>query len=237
MKWCLLASCLWAGLAFGSDVKVTPTSIDHIFVPMGFDSNDAVEVVVTGSFSDTCHGRKGVSVEKRDQLIILQMSSVTRIPAEPEQCLSMKIPFMETVNLGQLEAGVYQVVSTENGKILQSETLTVTEPLSEAVDNHIYAMVERIDFGFTGGLGGNALLIAHAPSSCIELDHVEYMSNGRDTLSILPIMRKVSEECDENNSRLVIPIEYDLGQFEHSEVLFSVRSIDGRAVNALINKE
>jgi hypothetical protein len=237
MKWCALATCLFASLSFASHVKVIPASIDHIFVPKGFDSNDTIEVVVSGSFADSCHGRNGVTVEKRNQQVVLNMIAVERTPVDPEQCLSMKIPFMETVNLGQLDAGTYQVISMVNGKVVQAETLTVTEPLSEAVDNHIYAMVERIDFGFTGGLGGEALLIAQAPSSCIELDHVEYLSNGRDTLSILPIMKKVSEVCDENQSRFVIPIKYDLGQFNHTELLLSVRSIDGRSVNALISKE
>ena len=144
---------------------------------------------------------------------------------------------MEVVNLGQLQAGTYQVVSVEHSKVLRSEPLIVTEPLSEAVDNHIYALVERIDFGFTGGLGGNALLIAQAPSSCIALDHVEYVSNGRDTISVLPIMKKVSEVCDQTISRIVIPIEYDIEPLKHSEVLLSVRSIDGRSVNALIGRE
>ena len=237
MKWYVLTGCLLSSLAFASGVQVVPTSIDHIFVPNGFDSNDSVEVVVTGSFSDTCHSRNGVTIEKRNQQIILNMSASQRTPVEPEQCLKMTVPFMEVVNLGQLQAGTYQVVSIEHGKVLRSEPLIVTEPLSEAVDNHIYALVERIDFGFTGGLGGNALLIAQAPSSCIALDHVEYVSNGRDTISVLPIMKKVSEVCDQTISRIVIPIEYDIEPLKHSEVLLSVRSIDGRSVNALIGRE
>lgn len=217
---------------FAQVPQVVPAPVDHLFVPKGFDNNDNIELVVTGKFPNPCFASNKVDVKVQGDVVAV---TVTALQSEGsgERCEPLKVPFKEVVTVGNLQGGDYKIVVNDTLK----DSLMVETSNSQSVDEHLYASVDYVDLGFTGGLSGSAFLVARAVSSCLEFDHVEYVSNGKDTFSVLPIMKKVSDVCPEESRRIDIPIKFDIRSLKSPEVLLFVRSMDGKSVHSMINRD
>lgn len=209
---------------------VVDAPIDHLFVPNGFDNNDNVEVMVTGNFPTTCFSRNKVEVAVKNEIINVKVTSLDS-SKDNSNCETIEIPFMENVTIGNLQAGDYKVIV--NNKL--TEKLTVDVSSSNSVDDHLYAMINYVELGFTGGLSGEAMLVGKK-QDCLELDKVEYLSNGKDTLSILPIMKKVAT-CTGEKSYLEVPVKFQPRAFANSKVLLFVRTMDGKSISSLVDKD
>lgn len=216
--------------------EVVEAPVDHIFVPNGFDNNDHVELVVTGKFPNPCYTRNKYDVKVKNDIINIDVTSLSMDDPAYTKCEPMKIPFTEVVNIGSLQGGDYKVIVNEGGKFEQKETISVATASSDSIDDNIYAMVDYIETGFTGGASGDAILVAQSPSSCLVLDKVQYLSNDKDALSVLPIMKKISSNCPEKRERIEIPIKFDPAKFKFSQILLFVRTVEGRSVNTLISR-
>jgi hypothetical protein len=209
---------------------VVPAPVDHLFVPNGFDNNDNVEMVVTGKFPTNCYSRNKVETKVSGEIVDVTVSALFN---DGRACELSNVPFSENITVGTLQGGKYKV--RVNGK--EMGALKVDEARSDSVDDHIYAQVDYVELGFTGGLTGSAFLIGKKTMDCVELDHVEYVSNGSDTLAVLPIMKKVSNVCNEVTSYLEIPIKYDLNRFNFKQTLLFVRTLDGKSVNGIVTRQ
>lgn len=214
--------------------EVVPSPIDHLFVPKGFDNNDNVEIVVTGKYPNPCYIRNNSTVEVQDNKVLVTVTALRR--DSDEGCDPMAVPFSEAITIGNLQAGPYEIVVNGGTTYEQMEPLTVDVSPSTGVDEHLYAIVDYIELGFTGGLSGDAVIMARSPSDCVVFDRVEYLTNGKDTLSVLPIMKKVSENCTEKIKRFEIPIRFHPRTFAHKDLLLFVRSIEGKSIHTIINK-
>jgi len=214
--------------------EVVEAPIDHVFVPNGFDNNDHVELVVTGKFPNPCYTRNKYDVKVKNDIIKIDVTSLSMDDPAYTKCEPLKIPFTEVVDVGSLQGGDYKVIINEGGKYEQKETITIGTASSDSIDDNIYAMVDYIETGFTGGASGDAILVAQSPSPCLTLDRVEYLSNNKDALSVLPIMKRVSSDCPEKRERIEIPIKFDPSKFKFEQILLFVRTIEGRSVNTII---
>lgn len=206
--------------------KLVP--VDHLFVPAGFDSNDTSEVVITGFLPNLCHKSPSAKVTKSGKKISIEVSSLYYHESNPF-CPEMIVPFVETVKLGLLDKGQYEI--TVNGKSPWelNEKLAIAESTSASVDNHHYAYVNYID---KETAAGEVVLKGYNPSDCFELDRIEYLSNKKDSLSILPIMKQVRGFCPMK----MVPFSYKWRvptDLEASKVLLHVRTMDGNSVNAV----
>lgn len=227
---------LLSAAPFAHATIVIPAPLDHLFVPAGFDNNDNVELVVSGHFPNTCYSRNKVDVKVADDQINVRVTAFTRRDSS-EKCIDMVVPFTEVVTVGNLQAGNYKVVVNEApGAKGLHDTLNVTESRSNSMDDYIYAQVDYIDLGFTGGLDGSAFLAAELPSPCLEFDRVEYLSNGKDTVSIMPIMKQLSDFCPMKMVPYQIPVKFDLASLPAKQVLLFGRTVDGKSVSKIINK-
>lgn len=219
---------------FANPPEVVTSPVDHLFVPKGFDNNDNVEIVVTGKYPNPCYIRNTSEVEVKDDKIFINVTALRRDGGS--ECESMAVPFSEEITIGNLQAGKYEVIVNQATRHEQTEKLDVAISRSTGVDDHIYAIVDYVELGFTGGLSGDALLLARSPSDCVVFDHVEYLSNNKDTISILPIMKKISETCKEKTSRFEIPVKFDPRVLPYKDILLFVRSIEGKSVHSIINR-
>lgn len=212
--------------------EIITAPVDHVFVPNGFDSNDSVEFVVTGNFPSPCYSRNKVDVDVVGDVINVHVSAITSLEKN-KTCVDMIVPFKEVVSVGNLQGGKYSIIVNEGSKFELKDKIKVDEATSNNVDDHIYAMVDYIDLGFVES--GSAQLVGMNPSDCFELDHVEYLSNGKDTLSVLPIMKKVRDLCPMKMTPITIPITYDRDAFQGDRILLYTRTIEGKSVNSLVN--
>lgn len=215
---------------------VITSPVDHLFVPKGFDNNDNVEVVVTGKFPNPCYIKNSMHVAVREDKILIEVTALKKDHPDTEMCAPMEVPFKESITIGNLQGGSYEITVNEKTPYEQTGSLDVAVSDSNSVDDHLYPIVEYVELGFTGGLSGDALIIARSPSDCVVFDRLKYISNDKDTISILPIMRKVSGECNNRQKRLEIPVKFRPQAFRNKDILLFVRSIEGKSVHSIINR-
>lgn len=221
--------CLSALVTLQALAEVVPAPVDHLFVPKGFDNNDNVEVIVAGKFPNPCFTRNKVEVKVTDDLIDVSITSLKR---EDVPCDNLKVPYRETVTIGSLQSGDYKV--RINGKL--EDKLQVAQSTSSSVDENLYASVDYVELGFTGGLAGDAMIVAHTVSSCLEFDRVDYLSNGKDTYSIMPILKRKPGACAERRDYIEIPVKFDVNAMKNDSILLFVRSMDGKSAHALVER-
>jgi hypothetical protein len=132
--------------------------------------------------------------------------SVSAHYRQSERCTKVKVPFL---------------------------SLTVVESQGQAVDDYIYAHVEYIDENdFDRGI----VLVGSNPSDCLELERVEFVSNGRDTLAVLPIMKQVQDHCPAKE----VPFRYEVDVpkvLSREIIMLHVRTMNGLAVNYLYKND
>src|SRR5688572_12657520 len=92
--------------------EIIMAPVSHLYVPEGFDSNDSVEVVVTGSFPNACYSRNKVDVKVTGDLIDIKVTAISpdhRNLLTSRFCPQMIVPFKEVVDIGNLQGGEYEV--------------------------------------------------------------------------------------------------------------------------------
>lgn len=218
------------------NVNIVTAPVDHLFVPAGFDNNDNVEVVVTGKFPNPCYSMNKVDVKVIEDSIKINITSIAKKFQALRTCDALKIPFSEKVTIGSLQAGNYKVIVNENSSHELKDQINIAVSSSNSVDENIYAQIDYVDLGFTGGLSGDVTLVGSNVSSCLHFEKVEFIHNNKDTVSIMPIMKKDSGDCPEVRSRLEIPVKIKPEFIENKKVLLFVRSMEGKSIQSFIEK-
>jgi len=138
---------LFSSLVYASpDIILAP--VDHLYIPEGFDSNDSVEVIVTGTFPNACFSRNKVDVSFNGDIVDVKVTAISpdqRSLSAEKFCPQVKVPFKEVVSLGNLQGGNYEVRVNDGAKFSLKETLFVQEAASHSVDENIYASLEYVE--------------------------------------------------------------------------------------------
>lgn len=231
MKFTLLALLTFFSVAALAGLPVKKIiNVEEVFIPDGFDSNDTTEIVISGYLPNLCHKTPSVDMVKKDKNIFLKVTALSYHKTNPF-CPQVAVPFIEKVKLGVLNKGEYKIVINENTRYEEVTSINIVDSQDSIIDNHIYANVEYIE-----DLGDKDNIVAlkgYNPSYCFELDRVEYKSNGKNTYSILPIMKQNSELCP----RKMTPFSYEIlipKELNRKKVLLHVRSMDGSSINKIV---
>jgi hypothetical protein len=210
------------------EIVIAPVS--HLYLPDGFDSNDSVEVIVTGAFSNSCYSRNDVKVEVDGDQIDIQVTAIANEKSFPaSRCSDMIVPYKEVVNVGNLQGGDYKV----NVNNTLKDVLKIAEASSNSVDDNIYAAIEWVE----NKGDNNYMLHGWRYSNCIDLDSVKVISNNKDTLSILPVMKQLSSFCPMKMTPVSYPVKLDFSSMKMKSPLLHVRTMDGKSVNTIIQIE
>jgi hypothetical protein len=228
-----------AGLLFSQIVMASPeivlSPVDHLYIPEGFDSNDSVEVVVTGSFPNACFSRNQVEVAVNHDVIDITVTAIA--PDKSRQasplCINMLVPFKEVVPVGNLQGGDYEIRVNHQAATQLKDKLTVGEASSNAVDNHIYAAIDYVEQKSKNDF----VLHGWRYSNCVDLKKIEVVSNGKDTFSILPVMKQTAAICPMKGMPIAYQVKLDFSALKMLKPLLHVRTMDGKSVNAIVNLE
>ncbi|MEI6807062.1 MAG: hypothetical protein WCK49_11275 [Myxococcaceae bacterium] len=197
-------------------------SAEHVYFPVGFDSNDDSEVIVGGWYPNPCYEWSHAVVNKKENSLDIQLKALKKEGMDTV-CIDMAVPYLESIKLGALKEGPWPV-QVEHIKGL----MHISKPNSASIDDYLYGQVRHVS-----SEGKTLVLDIELPSSCIQLDQIKTVYNGADTCSVLPIMKKVKDVCPRDpqsvNYRLKMPEEC----LATEKVLFHVRSLEGKAVNFL----
>jgi hypothetical protein len=221
---------LFLSMLFSASAFAVEAPVEHLFVPEGFDNNDTVEVVVTGTFPNPCYARSATTATVKEDVIDIRVNAT--VAPESERCEALPVPFKESVTIGTLQGGTYAI--HVNGKL--RDKLIVKEASSNSVDDYLYASVDYIDLGFTGGASGSAILMARN-NRCTRFDRVEIISNGKNTFSLLPIMKRISTECTKELIIEPIEVHFDARSLPQKSFLLFVRTMDGKSVSTVVERD
>ncbi len=217
--------------AFSGIPEEKKVPIEHVFIPSGFDDNDTVEIVVTGFLPNLCHKSPKATVLMKGRDIEINVTSLYYHESNPF-CPEMVVPFMETVSLGLLRDGRYNVSVNGNSEFASSSILEIERASSSAVDEYNYAYVDYV----AKEAGSNIVeLKGYHVSDCFVLDSIDYRSNGKDTYSILPKLRQVRELCPMK----LTPFSYEFRvpqELKTPRVLLHVRTLNGKSHNTIFTQ-
>lgn len=205
---------------------------EHVYVPMGFDSNDHVEAVIEGGLQDLCHKAPFVRTKRIGNKIFVEFGAQREVDPN-SNCADLWVPVVEKVSLGRLPAGDYEIIVNPGRANAVLSDLSVAQADVGTTDNHIYANVEIVES--VKGPTRKFLLKGYNPSDCLELDRVDFVYNEKDTLAVLPIMKQVRQSCPMK----MIPFEYEIDvpiYMPMRKFLIHTRAMDGKSVNAIYRR-
>ncbi|MCB9091942.1 MAG: hypothetical protein H6621_02555 [Halobacteriovoraceae bacterium] len=216
----------WSSINYAHSEASSLIPVSRTFVPVGFDSNDNVEIFVKGYLPNLCYQTPQFKVKKRGTKIYVDVKAYY-YPDQP-YCPQVIVPFGLTVPVGRLDSQKYNIVINKNTEYETNESLVVGSARSENVDDYIYALVENIEVK-----DGKLILSGNNPSDCFALDDIEIISNGKNTYSVLPKLKKSTDDCPVKQEPFVYEKEFT-NNLDTEKVLFHVRKMDGRAINQIV---
>jgi len=234
----ILMACAIAFLAFtnvstaAENPKVVKVAIRKAFVPVGFDSNDRSEVLITGVFPDTCYkmGENRAIVNQETQTITIEQEAVVF----ESLCMDMIVPFTQVVKIGMVGRGDYKIVDGASGESLGK--LEVAQGSSSTVDDYLYlpvtnAYVEEL----TNPHGHSLALVGNYADRCTKFKEAQ-VHYYPDVIVVQPIAERVeSNRCSEDFNRfsVKVPLKYGLRGVQ----MIHIRSMGGQSFNTLFDFE
>ena len=230
-----LAVLFMAIAAIGATPAATKVRFEKSYIPLFFDSNDRSQVVLAGTYPDTCYQGGGV------QLQIDKINRVIRATqwafVSPENCLPALVPFHSILDLGRLEPGVYSIEDGLSGDNLGY--LPVTLAKDSGPGNH-YNYIAPVSDAYVekNPTTGQSELVLQGTwaDRCTHFKEVNLFYQ-RDVLIVQPIVEPLNAE-DSRDCAL------QLGRFQkriplrpmaERTYLLHVRTMDGNTINKIIN--
>lgn len=213
------------------EVREVTIPVEDVFAPKGYDSNDNAIIYVSGRLPSPCYRRPKALVVRNGQNFSVVMNS-TVVKSRNRVCIAMTIPFLAEVELGKLSEGNYSLSTDGRHHSVRTAQWQVEKPNRSSIDNYIYAQVKNVRVSN----GRNVFIEGENASDCIQLDRIESVFNGKNTYAILPIMKQVKTNCPEMPSKFIYGFRLP-NDSDSKQVLIHVRSVDGTAVNHLIERD
>ena len=230
----VMAATLGCLSSWAEDVELNvPAS--QLFVPVGYDDNDQVEIVVEGYLPDSCHKLGWVEVSKDFDKNTVDLRIIAW--KVDETCLDIKVPFTHTVRLGRIGEGKYQVRlrSQELSRNLSVEKASKGQP-----DEFLYAPVDSARVAsLLPKPGSIAVIEGRFTNTCLKVKEVKVL-NHEETIEVLPLMELTAldpkgEPCRAEEKQYVVTAP--LPEVKSGRHLLHVRSLNGQAVNRVYSRE
>ena len=232
----------FSSLTIAGEALSLPTEMDspieNVFIPVGFDDNDNVEIVLKGTYPNSCYrvasSDSYVDHEKRE----ITLTATTYFYDAQRACLEVLTTFLQPIKVGLLHSGNYSVVMKNNQ--LPMEEVVITEAKTEAPDDFLYANVENASLEVDWDTRKQSLKIqGHHPfyfDGCQVLTEVRAYLSPEDVLVVLPITRiERGQACDDQpNDRSfsrTVPLS---GPFT-TDGLIHVRTLNGQSINRFVS--
>ena len=244
LKWaCALLAIETAALVgFGHTAGAADTiaiAADHVFIPQGFDNNDAPEMVLDGEMPSSCYQVRPARVQmvSGNEITVQQLADVDH----DALCAQMLVPYTTTLVLPTLASGNYEVYFADaRGGRRRVGSLPVAQAHQPTRDDRLYlpvtgASLQSAVTDPTTHLTHVALkLRVLFTDSCMSFDHVEAPISARHPRSpvvdVLPVMKVATGECRPERRNEEITVRIAVPEVR-GRTLFHIRSLAGKAVN------
>lgn len=203
-------------------------SFNKVYVPEGFDSNDNVQFVGEGFFANSCYRPAQTNITVNEQTKTIFVS-----PAAYEYeglCLQVILPFDRVVDVGILKEGDYTIRRLKSEEELGQ--LHVDRATTRSADDFLYAPVEQAYLHQKDGKK-TIYLTGQFPMDCMKLQEVKATIN-KDVIVLQPIVQ-MDEEAHCKQGQFPFEASIDVSSATKGRYLIHVRSMNGKAVNSLVD--
>ncbi len=212
-------------LAQYTNPQLVRYDLSRSYIPLGFDGNDNVQIVIEGELPSTCFrtGPASATVSTEDMTITLKQQVYKY---RGIACLFMVVPFHKVLNVGILRPGEYRVVNEAGFELGR---LPVKASTTSAADDYLYAPVADAQVK-TNTDGSSTLSISgHYTNNCPRIKELRVIEEGNNVVTILPIIETPDGyRCVPGNYPFSKDIQ--LPKMPKGKYLFNVRSLNGDAI-------
>lgn len=222
-----VAACV--GKASDLSPALVEHPLDKAFIPIGFDSNDQIQVAVEGVLPNTCYkvGPHHTEIDQVNKTIRIHQKAYVYL----DWCLMVMLPFTRVIDLGLIGDGNYTLLSGKTSKVLGQ--LPVIPAKSPAADDFLYAPVRDAVIEYDQTQKPSLVLTGKFPNPCMKIGEVR-MHYYEDVIVVQPIAEYSGgpETC----LKEIIPFTHTVPLKEgiSGAFLLHVRAIDGQAINKVV---
>ena len=209
----------------------------------GFEEKNTIQVVLYGGLPNTCYTLGEATTENLDdhtirvrQFAIHETSGMCADESSMPEHMKMIVPFMQEVSIGHLLAGDYRFEFTKAGSGGAFRAMTVSKNVTPTVDTLPYAAVSGVQAKDVISSLDHVMVTLSGVlnSTCTTLDQNVKIMREDDVLVLLPTIKvQHGVLC----AQIMVPFQkrLDLGALPPGIHLIHTRSMNGKAVNKVIN--
>jgi hypothetical protein len=218
-----------------SSPQLVPAPIEKVFVPQGFDDNDNTEVVLHGHFPNTCYKVGPVKVEfgTDGKTITLEPQAYRYTDVG---CAQVLVPFVQTARLGILNEGTFQIRIKGQPEV-PARALEVAHAHTQSPDDYLYAPVQNASLKRWDDGTATLKLEGSYPYmfiGCMMIKEIKTTVTSDNVLVVQPVTEIYEDaQCGDKSHEYVV--EKDVGTFAAAEYMIHVRTLDGIALNRLVD--
>lgn len=230
-------SVLSTATAFADPLPNLPELVtiapEHVFSPRGFDNNDNAQITIAGNLPSTCFKTGPVStrVDHATKTVYVKNQAYFYPGC---WCLQVLVPFTQTVDLGVLPVGQYQVVAEQgNGVFHQKSTLPISYSTNSGPDDYLYALVDDAQIEPAHAARSKVLTISGIlASTCMDVSDVRVVYRDGSVIEVLPKVT-LRDEAECAPAKIAFKRKVKLSPNWKGETLVHVRSLNGQALNKI----
>lgn len=214
--------------------QVVALNPEYVFIPTGFDNNDNSQIVLFGYLPNTCY-RTGGTLSKIDEKLKKIYITHSAYLYSDEICLEVAVPYVQTIDLGILSEGHYEILlKNGNGQFQPQGEMIIHESKIAAADDHLYAPIEDAYVERLPGQTPILVLKGTFPNQCFSMNTVETIYTAHNIIEILPIINvHTGGPCPQSEQPFIVKVPLDRpGQ---GKTLIHIRSLNGQSVNKVID--
>lgn len=229
---CLFSILLVAGgFAIAADAPVGPivvgTNYHTGYIPDGFDTNDHVQLVAEGMFSNSCYKPAPVDVKIDNEKKEIQVNAAAY--KYNGLCLQMLVPYHQVLDVGVLQAGTYKVIQGDSEKLGDIKVRVAT---NSSPDDYLYAPVSQ---AFVKTQNGKTVITISGEftNSCMRLAQV--LTHVQPKVLVIQPIAEILESADCRDGSFAFEKRVELNGVKRGRYLLHVRSLNAQAMNHLID--
>lgn len=235
MKTLAIILSVFAIYSVGQAQSLEPTTVNSMFhtgyIPNGFDTNDHVQVVGEGAFANTCYrpAKYDIKVDHSKKVVYVKPKAYKY----NGMCLMMIVPYSQTIDLGILKAGKYDVVQLDADKAYKMGDLRIRVAANSSADDYLYAPIEQAYWEQSQRGQAKITLSGAFSNSCWK-----YVDTRVDVQKNVIVVQPVSDIQNRGGcADVMVPFKKEvvIKNVPKGRYLLHVRSSNAKAVNNLVN--
>jgi hypothetical protein len=224
--------------------KISEVNIEEVFVaPVGYDSNDNVEIIVDGKLPNACYELyktdteiKGFNIYVKQYIKIKQISECRPENQSQHTTPLWPVQYTNRIEIGELVKGKYSIIYNTNFS-QKMKTFVVSKSVSSSIDDDLYAPVSNafIPELIYSTSNAQVILTGIMTNTCMSFQGDVKVIRHDNVFIILP---KMSVHRNRVCTSTMEPLQHivSLGEVQkEGRYLIHVRSTTGRSVNKLFS--